>query len=91
MAFAAALDASIVTAANDVQCKVETDHSSRRGQTSFDRLSAEGSGPPVQQSTYTGTICLVSKVNVDMVAAMLTASTDDHDEPTDELKLQQRR
>lgn len=74
LAFAAALDSSVVLEAADVVCKVETADPDKRGQTSFEKVVAEEE----RSAAHSGhTLSKVIKINVDMFAAMIKASTDD--------------
>ena len=77
LAFAAALDSCIVTAADDVLCKVEIADAKKRGQTLFENVSDQGIRNSEMHSECTGIVCKVSKVILDTFAALLDASTDD--------------
>lgn len=69
LAFAAALDASIVAKSEDVWCSVETADASKRGQTYF--------GNQQHSNTKEGSkICRVHQVNIQQFADMLDLATN---------------
>lgn len=74
LAFAAALDSSVIVEAADVVCKVETRSPDKRGQTSFEKVMAGEERSPAHNGHM---LSKVSQIDVDMFAAMITAGTDD--------------
>ena len=74
LAFAAALDASIVTAADDVRCTVEVTDAESRGQTRFD--APDTASKHSEQHSNSGLVHRVKKVNLDRFAELLDASTE---------------
>ena len=74
LAFAAALDSSVIVEAADVACKVETKNPDKRGQTSFEKVMA-GEERSAAHSGHV--LSKVSQINVEMFAAMIKAGTDD--------------
>ena len=75
LAFAAALDSTMIIAADDVLCKVEITDLDKRGQTFFYTISPASKMSVRQHGQYTGSVLRVSKVDVDKFAAMINAST----------------
>ena len=74
LAFAAALDNSVVLESEDVCCYVETADASKRGQTYFASHDPEKSGQPLGKSD--GKVCRVKTVDVSTFADMLDTATD---------------
>ena len=74
LAFATALDAPIVTAADNVRCTVEVTDAESRGQTHFD--APDAASKHSEQHNNSGIVHRVRKVSVDRFAELLDAGTN---------------
>ena len=71
LAFAAAIDSSIILAADNIQCRVETQVAEQRGQTSF---ADQGEGWPDSQC---GMVVKVNKVDTVKYAEYIETCLND--------------
>ena len=74
LAFAAALDESIVLEREHVHCTVETADASKRGQTYFASHESSESGQPLGNSS--GDVCRIKNVNVKTFTDVLDMATN---------------
>ena len=76
LAFAAAMDSSIILAANNIQCRVETQVAEQRGQTSF---ADQSEGWPESQC---GMVVKVTKVDTVKYAEYIETCMNEQKSPS---------